>query len=230
MMSGIVSTVGPGVEAVTVDVEATDPPARMKTSFHHGDRTPPAGEVQCGRQAGQPGADHDHAIGVARDRAHQAALSRARHGHIRERGPHHRTELSGVDPVQRTGESRIDLLLNPIHRAGGGYQCAPAPQVVLVQILGAHQLAELTACVDIREMMRGDHNARGFVLGQIGTGGLAGDRRVAEDAQHVVAQLKRLADRRTVPAKQRDRARVAAGKDGADLQRPAHRVVARFAA
>ena len=77
--------------------------------------------------------------------------------------------------------------------------------------------------------MRGDDHAGGLALDQILPAGLAGDRLGAEHPQQVVAQLECLADRCAVAAQAGDRAVAAAAHRRADLQRAAHRVVARFA-
>ncbi len=54
--------------------------------------------------------------------------------------------------------------------------------------------------------------------------------RRAEHPQQVIAELEGLADRLAVTAEHAEHRVIASGERGADLQRPAHRVVTRFAA
>ncbi len=55
----------PGVQPVAADVDAADPAAGYRVALDDRDLASSTGEVQCGRQSRQPGADHHHVIGAS---------------------------------------------------------------------------------------------------------------------------------------------------------------------
>ena len=61
----------PGVEVVAVIAQQARPSARDGFALHDRYVSPCPGQVQCGRQAAEPGADDDHRIGRAGHRAHR---------------------------------------------------------------------------------------------------------------------------------------------------------------
>ena len=78
MRSGIVSTVGPGVEPVgavgRLDVEPAGAAAGDGLALDDGDLAAGAGQAHGGGEPGEPRADDDDVVGGSLDGAHQTVL------------------------------------------------------------------------------------------------------------------------------------------------------------
>jgi hypothetical protein len=81
------------------------------------------------------------------------------------------------------------------------------------------------ACAGVGRLERHRDQGRALALAQVVAGGLAGDGRVAEDAQDVVAQLERLAERQAVAGVAVEDGLLGAGEHRAEVQRLLDRVL-----
>src|SRR3954447_20859289 len=134
---------------------------------------------------------------------------RARRGHIGQRTAYDDVQVAAVNARQRPHQLRLDEVLDPIHCTGCGDQRAPATDVAFIEVLCRHQLGKLMAQRRVGEVVRGDHDAGCFVLGEIAAYGLTGDRRRPEDSQQVVPQLECFTKRLAVAAEHREQTRTA---------------------
>src|SRR6185437_4951286 len=123
-----------------------------------------------------------------------------------------------------------DHLLDPADRAGVRDELAQPVKLGPAQVRPRVQPPELRVLAGARQLGGERDDAGRLVLAQVAAAWLASDRRRAEDAEQVIAQLERLADQRAVAAERVADAAVAAGERGAELKRAADGVVARLLA
>ena len=97
-------------------------------------------------------------------------------------------------------------------------------------MVGRHEFLELTLLGARGKFVSGDHHGGRLARDEIGPGRLAGRRRRTEDTEQIIAELEGLADGFAIAAEHIEHGVVTSGQGGTDLQRPADRVVARFAA
>ena len=131
-----------------------------------------------------------------------------------------------ADPVQRAGDEFGDHVLDALHRPGRDDQRAPPRDIGFREVVHVRQIVQLPSDPKGGHLVGRDDHCGRFAFPKVAAGRFAGHRRTSEDTEQVVTQLKRLTDRGAVSAERREDALVAAGHRRADLQRPAHRVVA----
>ncbi len=94
--------------------------------------------------------------------------------------------------------------------------------------VGIAEVTEQLAIGGVGPGERERDQRRGLAFAQIVADGLAGDLGVAERAEHVVAELERVAERKADRRERRTERREAVGQRGAEMQRPFDRVLARL--
>ena len=203
----MVSTVGPGVEAGSRRRVQHARPGRPAPPPRSSTVTSPAGagQPQRRRQAAEPGPDHDDAVGRPDDRPHAVSAGQAVRTVAAVASSCSASRRARVD---RRGRQRGQRLLGAATRSSARPRPAPrwrrstsrsASHPVLVQAAGrraAGRSARPAAGAAGSSGQRDQHGP--LALAQVVAGRLAGLGRVAEDAEHVVAQLERLAERQPV--------------------------------
>ena len=185
-----------GVEGVPRPLHPPGPPARALAALDHGHLAAGAAQPQRRGEPGEAGADDDDAVGATGNRAHaQAVRVVAATASASRAARASRCERGLGDGRPGTG----GLLADPLLDAGPGTRALEQP-AQRVELLGAGvriaQQPVQQRPPGVVGPLLGQRDEQGLLaLAQVVVGGLAGDGRVAEDAQDVVAQLERLAQR-----------------------------------
>ena len=133
--------------------------------------------------------------------------------------------------VQRLQRSLVVVIDHRLHRVPGArlgdhLLQLTDPRLVKAGIAEPLQQQLLTRVAGVGVRVGDQHRA--LALTEIISGGLAGDLRVAEDPEQVVAELEGPAERRAVRAEREVQLVVATAQRGADLARPLHGVARRL--
>ena len=235
MRSGIVSTVGPvSNEYPSISSSPLRPPGTGSRSSTV-TRAPGSGEPERGGQAAQSCADDDHVVGGAGDGSHAWAPGVGVELRFvepwRPRSAATRTPRAGSATVEASRAAAASATRDSTRRSTSAR--APVSTITSrsastdgrvqarVTQVTSHQGLLLRARPLQRE--RDQHGA--LALAQVVAGRLAGLLRVAEHAEHVVAQLERLAERQPVRRVRRKQVRRRTGQSAAQQQRVLDRVL-----
>src|SRR6185437_5857707 len=222
MMSGMVSTVGPvSMRYPPTSSRPARPPGNASRSTTVTARPRPARCSAAASPARPAPATTTSPDGPLMVRiASPGPVGRA-DGQVAQRREHEVVKPGAGQAAAGGRHPRGDHLLDPAVRAGRRDELAEPVEVGLAQVRPRVQPLKLRALARARELGGERDDAGRLVLTQVTAARLAGDRRPAEDAEQVVAQLERLADERAVAAERGPHRAVAAREGGAELERAA---------
>src|SRR5438445_6370471 len=148
-------------------------------------------------------------------------------GELAEPGARGVVDRSDRQRLPGLGDEPFDVQLDLIERAGAR-EHRPEVGDVVGRKVGTAEARHQFPVGGIRSCVRERDERRGFALAQVVTDRLARDLRVAERAEHIVAELERVPEWQADRGEGRPERSEATGQRGAEMERSLDRVLARL--
>ena len=239
--SGIVSTVGPLSRLKPCDRIIAGASARDGLALDDRDLVAGLAQVCSSGQPTETGADDDDVHGFVRSRNVRRCLAPMNMRHQTLRLTYSASCTSSVLATSVIGASSSDVTADSVSAAMCASSSSSAPVSTITCLDAGDRVGRHVGVADEfehRELLRRRpagrpcQQRRRLALDEVAADGLAGDRLVAEGTHHVVAHLEGVAERQAVVAEVREQlvGALGCGEDGAEVERPLDRVLARLVA